>query len=153
MRRTIMLVVRLLAALLIVLLPGFAQRPAKPKKPAAPKSSAPKAQAVKTLPADPSKPFNLATITVTGNTHLTPEHIISMSGLQKGEGVKKDDFDAAQQRLLETGLFETVAYRYEPSGTGQEYRATLEVKEIAQIYPYRFEAIAADEKAMRAWLK
>lgn len=74
-----------------------------------------------------------------------------MSGLQKGAPVKKDDFDAAQQRLLESGLFETVAYRYEPSG--QEYRATLEVKEIAQIYPYRFEALAGDEKAMRAWLK
>ena len=149
LRRTIMLVLRLAAALLLVLLPALAQRPAKPKKPA----SSPKPEAVKTLPADPSKPFNLSTITVTGNSNFTPEQIIAMSGLKKGEAVKKDDFDAAQQRLLESGLFETVAYRYEPSGAAQEYGATLEVKEIAQIYPYRFEAIAGDEKAMRAWLK
>lgn len=143
-----MLVLRLAAALLLVLLPALAQRPAKPKKPAPSKPDP-----VKTLPADPSKPFNLAAISVTGNTNFTAEQIIAMSGLQKGLSVKKDDFDAAQQRLLESGLFETVAYRYEPSGTGQEYRATLEVKEIAQIYPYRFEAIAGDEKAMRSWLK
>lgn len=145
-----MLVLRLLAALLIVSMPGFAQRPAKPRKPAAPKAAA-KVETAKPLPADPSKPFTLATLTVTGNTNLTAENIIAMSGLQKGAPVKKEDFDAAQQRLLESGLFETVAYRYEP--TGQEYRATLEVKEIPQIYPYRFESIAGDEKAMRAWLK
>jgi outer membrane protein insertion porin family len=143
-----MLVLRLIAALLVVLLPAMAQRPAKPRKPAAPKP-----EPVKTLPADPTKPFTLGTIVVTGNQNFTADQVIAMSGLEKGKLVKRDDFDAAQQRLLESGLFETIAYRYEPSGTGQEYRATLEVKEIAQIFPYRFEAVAGDEKAMRAWLK
>jgi outer membrane protein insertion porin family len=138
--------VRLAVVLLMILAPAFAQRPAKPRKPVAPKQEAPK-----TLPADPSKPFTLGAITVTGNQNFTPDQVIAMSGLRRGQAVTTADFDAAQQKLLDSGLFETVAYRYEPSGN--EYRATLEVKEIEQMYPYRFEAVAGDEKAMRAWLK
>jgi outer membrane protein assembly factor BamA len=67
--------------------------------------------------------------------------------------VSKSSFDAAQKKLLETGLFETVAYRFEPIPGEKAYRATFEVKEIAQLFPYRFEALGNQDAAMRAWLR
>ena len=145
-----MLVVRIVLALSVVSIPALAQKPRSPaRKPAA---SQPAAPAV-TVPFDPAKPFALGKIEVTGNKNLDADQIIAMSGLKLGTNVLKTDFDAAQQRLLDSGLFETVAYRYDPIGKTQEYSARLEVKEIEQLYPYRFESVPGDEKAMRGWLK
>jgi outer membrane protein insertion porin family len=145
-----MLVVRVLALSLVVLIPAVAQKPRPAaRKPAAAKQQQAPAPAV----VDPSKPFTLSRIEVTGNKNFTAEQVIALSGLKPGQNVRKADFDEAQQKLLDSGLFETVAYRYEPVGRTQEYSARFEVKEIEQIYPYRFESLAGDEKAMRAWLK
>lgn len=149
-RRTIMLVLRLLVALSVVLIPALAQKPGSGAKKPPPTKTASEA----TPPSTGSGgAFSLAKIEVTGNRNLEADQIVAMSGLMPGQSVQKSDFDAAQQRLLDTGLFETVAYRYEPAGKAKEYVARLEVKEIDQLYPYRFEAIAGDEKAMRAWLR
>jgi outer membrane protein assembly factor BamA len=103
---------------------------------------------------DPTKPFTLASIEVTGNLSNTAAQVLAMSGLKVGQTARKEDFDAAQVRLLASGLFETVAYRYEAAKPGgQSFNATLEVKEIDQLFAYRFEALPADEKALRAYLK
>lgn len=141
-------VLRAVAALLILLSPAFAQRSRTPRsaKPAPPRAAAP-------VPVDPSKPFKLGKISITGAKNFTPEQVLAMSGLTPGASVTKADFDAAQQRLLDSGLFETVAYRYTPGAAGAEYTATFEVKEIDQIYPYRFDSLPGDEKVLRALLK
>lgn len=102
---------------------------------------------------DPSKPFPLASITVTGNSNFGAEQILEMSGLRDGSMVQKSDFDAAQRKLLESGLFETVAYKYQPAVSGGGYSAVLEVREIAQLFAYRFEAVPADDAALRSFLK
>jgi outer membrane protein insertion porin family len=105
----------------------------------------------------PSKPatgrptaYPLVSLKVEGNLHLTEEKILDIAGIRLGQTVGKADFDAAQQRLLETGLFETVAYRYAPSADGKGYNAVFEVRPIGQLFPYRFEALDADPAALRA---
>jgi outer membrane protein assembly factor BamA len=144
-----MLAIRVSVLLLAVMTAAVAQKGrTAPRKPSAPKAAAP-APAV----TDPTKPFTLAKVEVEGNRNFSAEQVLAMTGLKAGQSVRKADFDEAQQRLLDSGLFETVAYRYEPAGRAGEYTARFEVKEIEQIYPYRFESLAGDEKAMRAWLK
>jgi len=125
-----------------------AQTARRSKKTSPGTTAAPK-QAV----ADASQPFPLETLKVSGNQHFSEAEIIRISGLQPGQQARKADFDAAQQRLLDSGLFETVAYRYQPIAGRQSYAATWEVKEIAQLFPYRFEAIEVPETKLRAWLK
>lgn len=117
------------------------------KKPAAPVAN--KQQAV----VDPSKPFPVESIHVDGNKQFSDEEIVKMSGIQPGQSVQKADFDAAQKRLLDSGLFETVAYRYAPAGNKGGYAATFEVKEIGQAFTYRFEAIDIPDAELRAYLK
>jgi len=102
---------------------------------------------------DPSKPFPVESIRVDGNKQFSDEEIVKMSGIQPGQAVMKADFDAAQKRLLDSGLFETVAYRYAPAGSKGGYAATFEVKEIGQAFTYRFEAIDVPDAELRAYLK
>lgn len=139
-----MQMVRLVLPALLVCSAVLAQqRPARGSRPAAPKPAV----------ADLNQPFPLREIAVRGNASFAAAQVIELSGLSQGQVVSKKDFDAAQQKLLATGLFETVAYRFEAIPGAQAYRATLEVKEIAQLFPYRFEAIEADAKEMRAFLR
>ena len=105
-----------------------------------------------TLPAQTARPFPLESIKVTGNQQFSDTEIIKMSELTAGRPVSKSDFDAAQKRLLDSGLFETVAYRYMPVSGTQSVAATFEVKEIGQLFPYRFEAIDVPDATLRAWL-
>ncbi|MBC7928681.1 MAG: FtsQ-type POTRA domain-containing protein, partial [Bryobacteraceae bacterium] len=72
------------------------RKPAPPAK----TTSAP----AKTVVVDPSLPFPLETIRVTGNQQLAEAEIIRMSGLQPGQQVTRADFDAAQAKLLASGL-------------------------------------------------
>jgi len=111
----------------------------------------------KAVVVDPAAPFPIGSIKVTGNQNFPEAEIIRLSGLRQGQMVRKPDFDEAQKRLLESGLFETVAYRYAPVGatvgTTQAYAATFEVKEIGQAYAYRFEAIELPDADLRAHLR
>jgi outer membrane protein insertion porin family len=104
------------------------------------------------LPADPTQKLPLRSLVVRGLKNFNADEVLKLSGLRVDMGVNQSDFDKAQQRLLDTGLFETVAYKYDqvpPKG----YEAAFEVKEVPQLFPYRFEGIEADEKALRAWLR
>jgi outer membrane protein assembly factor BamA len=51
-------------------------------------------------------------IHVTGNDQLSPAAIIAASGLRIAQTVTRDDFDAANQKLFDTGFFTSVNYRY-----------------------------------------
>lgn len=106
-----------------------------------------------TVVADPGVAWPIVKLTVEGERNIPAEEILSMSGLKLGQPAKKEDFDQAQERLLATGLFETVAYRYEPVPAGKGHSGTLIVKEIDQLYPYRFEELQADTQKLREWLR
>ena len=95
--------------------------------------------------------YPLEALQIKGSKQIPAEKIIAASGLKLGERVQKADFDAARDRLLETGAFESVGYSYKPSLNG--YDTTFEVVEVGTLYPYRFEALGAPDGALRAALK
>lgn len=51
-------------------------------------------------------------VRVTGNDQLRADDIIAASGLHVGQSATRDDFDAANQKLFDTGFFTSVNYRY-----------------------------------------
>jgi outer membrane protein insertion porin family len=132
--------------ILLVLLFGttaFAQPKAQPKKPAAPKAvEAPNALAQ----------FPLETLRVEGNKRVLAAKIIAASGLKIGRTVNKDDFEIARTRLIETGAFINVGYEFKPSAAGTGYDAMLEVTELPEFYPFRFEDLPAKDEAIRVAL-
>ncbi len=136
-----------LTALPIVLLflagAGFAQTH-KPRKPAAPPAPAEHAAGA---------PWPLERLSVEGNQNYTAEQILSAAGLHVGDIAGEKELEAARQRLLETGVFDRAGYRYAPARDGKGYDATLEVTEMAQMYPIRFEDLPATDDQLRAWLK
>jgi len=95
--------------------------------------------------------YPLEALRIQGNQRIPVERIIAASGLKLKALVQKTDFDAARDRLLETGAFESVGYSYKPSLNG--YDTTFEVVEVSTLYPYRFEALPASEDALRAALR
>ncbi len=121
---------------------GFAQKKRAPtSKPAA--ASSPDATAV----------FALETLHIEGNTRISAEKIQAVAGLKIGSPVAKEDFDEARARLLATGAFESVACEYKPSAVRTGYDGRIEVVEIDQIFPYRFEDLHLPDDALRAALR
>ncbi len=52
-------------------------------------------------------------VRVVGNERLSAADIVAASGLRTGQSVTRDDFDAANRKLFETGFFASVNYRYD----------------------------------------
>ncbi|MBZ5632455.1 MAG: FtsQ-type POTRA domain-containing protein [Acidobacteriia bacterium] len=97
--------------------------------------------------------YPLETLRVQGNQQIPAERIVAASGLKIGSPVQKADFDAARERLLESGAFESVGYSFKPAATNSGYDATFEVVEVAMLYPYRFEGLPGQVDALRAALR
>jgi len=70
-----------------------------------------------------------------------------------GQVAGKLEFDAARDRLVATGAFDNVSYSFTPAKDFKGYNATVEVAEIGQLYPLRFEELPATDAELRAWLK
>ena len=90
---------------------------------------------------------------VEGNQNFTVEQVLAVAGLRVGQTVGKTEFEAARQRLLDTGVFDRAGYRFAPAQDGKGYDVTLEVVEMAQMYPLRFEDLPATDAQLRDWLK
>ena len=108
--------------------------------------------------APPPKPpaaqaFPIETLRVEGNRRIPAEKIVAASGLQIGRPAAKSDFDAARARLVATGAFESVGYEFKPSAAGTGYDVVLQVVEVDQVYPYRFEDLPASDDALRTALR
>ncbi len=94
---------------------------------------------------------SLDSLRIAGNRAIPAEKIIAVCGLKAGQMVTKADFDAARQRLDATGAFVTVGYEYTLNGVG--YDAVIEVHEIDNIFPYRFENLPKPDKVLREALR
>ena len=96
----------------------------------------------------------IESLTVTGNRIYSKEQILTIVGLKIGQVAGKPEFDAARDRLVATGAFETVGYRFE-AGRGRNlgYAATFEVTEVQQAYPVKFEELHVSEKDLVAFLR
>jgi len=118
---------------------GFAQPRPAPRKPAR-----------KSETAVPSK-WPIEKLAVEGNRNYSAAQVLAVAGLKIGQVAGKEEFDAARDRLVASGAFETVGYKFEPDPGGKGYVATFQVTEAEPAYPVRFENLgvpAADLEAM-----
>ncbi|MBS1829880.1 MAG: hypothetical protein JST93_31560 [Acidobacteria bacterium] len=122
------------------------QTPAK-KRPAARPKPQPKAVTEAPAPAQP-RTFPILSLTVVGNKIYPSEKILAVTGLKVGQPVVEKEFDAARDRLVACGYFESVGYQYKPSADGMGFNASFEVKEVEQSYPVKFDRLAKPEKEL-----
>jgi outer membrane protein insertion porin family len=135
----------------LCLLPCWAQAQTLPaRRPATPKPK-PSVAKTKPAPAVPKAAFPIRTLKVEGAQQLPVEGILQVAGLKLGQPAENTVFEAARQRLADTGLFERVGYRYTPTSDNTGFDATIIVTEIGQLLPFRFEDLdgALLTKALR----
>ncbi len=109
-----------------------------------PQAGLPRRQA--TSPASAKWPIER--IAIEGNRRYPHEQILAVAGLRAGTPVGREEFEAARERLLDSGAFESVAYRFQPSPDGKGYAVTFEVAEVEQAYPFRLERLPLPEAAL-----
>lgn len=70
-------------------------------------------------------------ISVSGNSRFAAADVIAASALRVGQAATPAEFDAAVMRLMDTGLFRSANYRYDPKSSGGKtgYALTLLVSE------------------------
>src|SRR5215831_13635705 len=91
-------------------------------------------------------------LAVEGNQNYTSSQILAVTGLKVGELAGKDEFEAAQQRLEATGVFETVGYKFGPSADGNGYAATFQVLEVEPVFPVRFADLGIPDAEVNQYL-
>ncbi len=145
----------ILLFLLALTLPASAAAP-QPKKPAATKP-APKA-APKPAPAKPAKPaappsYPVLSLKVEGLQNFTEQQVLAVAGIKVGDTATKEAFEAARDRLVATGAFEQVGYKYSPTKDKKGYAAILYVTEAQPLFPVRFEDLPATAEELTAALR
>jgi outer membrane protein insertion porin family len=100
-----------------------------------------------------SKKWPIERLEVEGNQNYSAEQILAVSGLAIGQMAGQAEFEAAQQRLETTGLFETVGYKFGPSAGSNGYAATFQVLEVEPVYPVRFADLGVPDADATQWLK
>jgi outer membrane protein insertion porin family len=110
-----------------------------------------KAPAKKTQ-AEPTQ-WPIESLAVQGNKNYTREQILSVAGLKTGQLAGKSDFETARDRLIATGRFETVGYRFTPNKDSTGYAASFQVVEVNPLYPIQFAGLPVKTAEIEAWLK
>ena len=87
-----------------------------------------------------------------GNRSYTREQVIQVAGLRIGQLAGKVEFEAARDRLVACGAFETVGYKFEPGAGKQGYVATFQVTEVDPLLPVRFEELGVPDQELDAVL-
>jgi outer membrane protein assembly factor BamA len=94
----------------------------------------------------------IAGLAVEGTHNFTREQVLAVAGLKIGQIAGRPEFDAARDRLIASGAFETVSYKFTAAPNGG-YQAVFQVTEIEQVYPVRFEELHVSERDLVAALK
>jgi outer membrane protein insertion porin family len=94
----------------------------------------------------------IESLVVTGNHTYSAEQILTTAALKLGQVAGKADFEAARRRLLDTGAFETVGYKF-TEGAAKGYAAVIQVLEVQQAYPAEFEDLHVSGEELRAMLR
>jgi outer membrane protein insertion porin family len=105
-------------------------------------------------PATPvaTRDFPIDSIAIEGNRIHSAEAITAASGLKRGEPGSAAVFDAARDRLIASGYFDMVAYRFKPA-EASGYAVTFEVQEIETLYPIRIDGLPATAQGITGFLK
>ena len=88
-----------------------------------------------------------------GSHNYTQAQILAVSGLKVGQLAGKPEFEAARDRLVATGMFETVGYKFAPGGDKNGYAASFQVVEVQPAYPIRFDDLGVPEKELTEYLR
>jgi outer membrane protein assembly factor BamA len=104
-------------------------------------------------PASVATDFPIDSITIDGNRILSAAAITAASGLKLGATGNIAVFDAARDRLIASGYFDMVAYRYKPATAGMGYDVTFEVQEIDTLYPIRVDGLPTTLDEVTKFLK
>jgi outer membrane protein assembly factor BamA len=124
---------------------GFAQtRPAQKKAAGAPAFGASQA---------PSGRWPIASLSIEGNRIFSREQVLALAKLRVGQIAGKADFEAARDRLLAAGAFETVGYKFAQAPNGEGYAATLQLTEVEQVYPVDFQDLHVSSLDLDATLR
>jgi outer membrane protein assembly factor BamA len=140
-------------ALVFSLASGLAVAQTKPR----PRKAAKSTPVAKTTAPPPAAaagaPWPIETLAVQGNQFYKRDQILAVAGLRVGQIAGQPEFEAARDRLVSTGAFDNVGYRFAPAKDNKGYDATIEVAEMQQLYPLRFEDLPVDDAEIRAWLE
>jgi outer membrane protein insertion porin family len=126
---------------------GLAQT--APKRTPAKKAAASKTEST---PAAATK-WPIESIDIAGIHHYTREQVLEVAGLKIGQLAGKPEFEAARDRLVASGAFETVGYKFEPGPNKQGYVATFQVTEVDPAFPVRFEELGVPDADLDAVLR
>lgn len=96
-------------------------------------------------------PFPITNVQVQGNSRFPAEAIARASGLRAGERATPKDFEAACNRLIETGLIASARYQYKPSATNG-FDVLLTVAEVDDLYEIRIDIPGVDPARAWTWL-
>ena len=88
-----------------------------------------------------------------GNRAFTTAQVLTVANLRVGQIAGKSDFEAARDRLVACGAFETVSYKFQQSEDGKGMAATLQVAEIDQVYPIDFQDLHVSSLDLDAYLR
>lgn len=136
-------------ALTLIFALGASPQTAPKKRPAVVK---PKVQPPPESPGE-LREYPIVSLSVEGNQIYTAAAVIAASGLKVGDGANKDLFEEARDRLLATGAFDSVGYRYFNASDGRSYDAVWQVVEASPVYPWRIQGIDFAEAALMAYLQ
>ena len=131
--------------LLAIAAAGFAQTTPAKKKAAAAKTAAKKDAAA------PNQ-WPVETLVVQGNRRYTSAQVLAIAGIKVGQLAGKPQFEAARDRLVGSGAFETVGYKFEAGPNKQSYVASFQVTEVEPAYAVRFEELGVPDGDVQALL-
>lgn len=101
----------------------------------------------------PPATFTIRALHVRGNKILQEAPILAVTGLAVNQKAGKAELDAAKDRLLATGMFETVAFQFEPGPDGQCCVANYDVAEVTSVFPIQFDNIPEPGADIEKFLK
>ena len=105
--------------------------------------------------AQPPRPnrWPIESLKVEGSHNYTQAQILAVAGLKIGQLAGKQEFEAARDRLVATGMFETVGFKFAPGGDKNGYAASFQVVEVQPAYPIRFDDLGIPEKEIADYLR
>src|SRR5579862_7806011 len=95
----------------------------------------------------------IESLKVEGNRNYTQAQVLAVAALKVGQLAGKPDFEAARDRLVATGRFETVGYKFAPGGDKNGYAASFQIVEAEPAYPIRFEDLGFADPDVTAYLR
>jgi len=111
-----------------------------------------RAKKTATQPAQPRQ-WPIESLKVEGSHNYTQAQILAVAGLKVGQLAGKPEFEAARDKLVATGMFETVGYKFTPGGDRNGYAASFQVVEAQPAYPIRFEDLGLPDKELVDYLR